>query len=162
MTSNAATPSTVRPIAGAFNAWMNEVIDHLGDASTNIDLVGTLLHREALPAQLRERSDVRFRLFKSIEAEARDEGGSGTPGSKSWPTRKTPGALKTAREFFEARRERMLEGSRVLWPERESYYDLQLMRHLPGRGCLPEGKAERAAAFGPRRLRSGHVSGDSS
>jgi predicted phage terminase large subunit-like protein len=37
-----------------------------------------------------------------------------------------------AGSFFEANRQLMLEGTQVLWPERESYYDLMVMRQTEG------------------------------
>lgn len=119
--------------------WMSEVIDHLGDASTNIDLIGTLLHNDALPKRLALRPDVRYEVFRSIMAEASDQ--------ELWTAwrdivinMEDPGRIEAARRFFEERRERMLEGAEVLWPERESYYDLQLLRVNIGHAAFDKEK----------------------
>lgn len=107
--------------------WLHEVIDHLGDGYTNIDLIGTLLHTDALPRRMAERPDVRFRLFKSIESEAVEEGlwrrwENVVRGSESGD------GIEEARRYFEARRDAMLRGTRVLWPEKEDYPSLRLLR----------------------------------
>lgn len=119
--------------------WLREVIEHLGDAFTHIDLIGTLLHRDALPLRLGRRSDVRIVTFRSIrrEADRRD----------LWDRWRllvrdasSPDDLEIAREFFDARRELMLAGSKVLWPEKEDYYALQLMRANQGRDAFDKEK----------------------
>lgn len=109
--------------------WVGEVVDHLGDRYTNIDLIGTLLHRDALPRRMADRPDVRFRIYQAIESESE-------PASRvlweQWSgiLRNTalPGRADEARAYFESRREAMVRGSRVLWPEKEDYYDLQFLR----------------------------------
>jgi len=40
--------------------------------------------------------------------------------------------LEAAKLYFEANREKMLEGTEVLWPEWESYYDLMVIREREG------------------------------
>lgn len=112
--------------------WLSEVIENLGDKSTNLDLIGTLLHREALPATLAERPDVTARKYVSIMSESRD-----SSLWEAWRKRlfnfSNPDRLRDALEFYEANRAAMDDGAEVLWPERESYYDLQLMRATRGR-----------------------------
>lgn len=119
--------------------WLCEVIEHLGDAFTHIDLIGTLLHRDALPVRLAERPDVRHRTFRAIIHEA--------DGQELWRQwrglvrdAESPEDLERAREFFQARRERMLAGSNVLWPEKEDYYALQLMRATQGEAAFDKEK----------------------
>src|SRR5262249_53785448 len=43
-----------------------------------------------------------------------------------------PTHQEDARAFFEAHEDAMLKGAEVLWPERESYYDLMVMRLVEG------------------------------
>jgi predicted phage terminase large subunit-like protein len=141
----------------AVHEWMAQVIENLGNGYTNIDLIGTLLHPDALPARLAGRPDVQFVRFRSIEREADrndlwDE----------WRARQfdlnDPDRLANAQRFFDERRDEMLRGARVLWPEKESYYDLQALRARIGDEAFDkekqnEPRAEGASIFHPARFR---------
>jgi predicted phage terminase large subunit-like protein len=137
--------------------WFAETVENLGDRYTNIDVIGTLLHPDALPARLARRPDVVACRFASILAEARDqalwERWRGLFHDLSDPDR-----LAHARAFFEERREAMLAGSVVLWPEKEDYYALQVMRETRGRAAFDKEKQNQpalaqAGLFGRERLR---------
>ena len=119
--------------------WFHEVVENLGDRYTNIDLIGTLLHPDALPARLAERPDVVARTFRSIISEATDQ--------TLWDRWRAlfhdlsdADRLANARAFFEANREAMLAGAQVLWPEKEDYYALQVMRETRGRAAFDKEK----------------------
>lgn len=144
--------------------WFDEVIANLGNGYTNIDLIGTLLHREALPARIADRAETRFRQFVSIESEALDE--------KLWERWRAlyhdlndPDRLAAARDFFEARRDAMLAGARVLWPEKEDYYALCALRERIGRRAFDKEKQnapadDRDAMFTASQLRRFRIEGD--
>lgn len=119
--------------------WFDEVIANLGNGYTNIDLIGTLLHRDALPLRLSSRSDTCFREFAAIESEARNQ--------ELWDAWRgifhnltDPDRIDAARQFFDERREEMLEGARVLWPEKEDYYALCALRERIGRRAFDKEK----------------------
>lgn len=144
--------------------WMTEVIENLGNGYTHIDLIGTLLHPRALPARLAERPDVQSKIFRAILAEADSK-----DLWESWRQRvfdlSHPKRLANAREFFDANREAMLDGASVLWPEKESYYDLQLMRAIRGEASFNKEKqnaplAEGASTFSIASLRRFRREGD--
>jgi len=90
--------------------WFREVVENLGDRSTNIDLIGTLLHRDALPARLLERPDVTGKTFRSILDEA-----ARADLWDAWRARlnnfEDPSACATPVNFI-IRTSEMLEGSR--------------------------------------------------
>lgn len=111
--------------------WLREVIEYLGDTFTNIDLIGTLLHRDALPERLRPRPDVRYRKYRAIMREA-DRQDLWREWRELVRDAESPDDLEAARWFFDARRELMLAGSEALWPDKEDYYALQLMRAHQG------------------------------
>ncbi len=119
--------------------WFDEVIVNLGSGTTNIDLVGTLLHRDALPARLMLRPDACAATFVSIESEADRQ-----DLWEAWRARylnlNDPDRLATARAFFEARSESMLAGARVLWSQKEDYYDLCALRERIGRRAFDKEK----------------------
>lgn len=137
--------------------WMCEVVENLGNGYTNIDLIGTLLHPEALPARLGERPEVKMVKFASIIAEARNQ--------SLWNRWReilfdlnNPDRAEDARRFYDERREAMDLGAEVLWKQKESYYDLQLMRASRGEASFNKEKQNEpqdddATCFPMRRLR---------
>jgi len=111
--------------------WFNEVLENIGNGYTNVIVVGTLLHPDSLLAKILKRPDFESRVFRAIESFAET-----AALWEEWRARfndlSNPRRLETARGFFESRREAMLKGTRVLWPEKEDYYDL--MCQLTARG----------------------------
>lgn len=105
--------------------WFQDVVSKIGDNKTNIDFIGTVLHRKSLLKSLLSNPRYFGREYKAIE---------------SWHVNKDLWALwqgiynnidnenrvEEAKAFFEANKDKMLEGTSVLWPEKEPYYDLQI------------------------------------
>ena len=114
-------------------SWFARVILHLGSKATNIIVTGTIHHYDSLLYKL--TSETEFpgwikRIYKAIE---------------SWPSHpdlwdrwariyrtneehKGQRGPEAAKEYFLESQEDMMEGVKVLWPERESFYDLMIMR----------------------------------
>lgn len=107
--------------------WFHGALMKAGDGDTNVVNFATALHREALAMELHRQPGWRSQLFRSIEV---------------WPQRMDlwreweeryanaddPDAAGDARAFFEDRRDEMLAGAELLWPEHESLYSLMAMR----------------------------------
>lgn len=148
----------------ALAEWFDEVIANLGNGYTNIDLIGTLLHREALPARISSRPDAHSVRFASIENEALDE--------KLWDRWRAlyhdlndPDRLATARAFFDERHDEMLAGAQVLWPEKEDYHALCALRERIGRRAFDKEKQnapadDLSAMFTASQLRRFKIDGD--
>ncbi|BBO36204.1 hypothetical protein [Lacipirellula parvula] len=106
--------------------WFHGALLKAGDRSTNIVNFATALHRDALAMELDRSPGWRSRLFRAIER---------------WPERmdlwaaweeryanpRDPWATANARAFFEERRDAMLAGVELLWPEHEDLYSLMQM-----------------------------------
>ncbi len=144
--------------------WMSEVVENLGNGYTNLDLIGTLLHPDALPMRLAKRPDARLQKYRSILTEA-DHAGLW----EEWRARlfdlSDPDRVATARKFFEERRGEMLKGAQALWPEKEDYYHLQMLRATRGVASFNQEKqneppAEGEAIFAPATLARFSVRGD--
>ncbi|MFW6303955.1 MAG: hypothetical protein ACOC2L_04970 [Candidatus Sumerlaeota bacterium] len=112
--------------------WYNEVIENLGDSYTVIEIVGTLLHPDALLARLLERPDFDARVYRSIEQFAKRED-LWDEWRDIFATLDDPDRLDSARAYFNAHRADMLRGTRVLWQDREDYYDLMCQLTTKGR-----------------------------
>ena len=104
--------------------WLHDVASKIGDEQTNIEIVGTVLHREALLVKTLQNPRYKAREYRAIE---------------SWAERKDlwdkwrgiycnlddDGRLENARKFYLENEDEMLRGTEVLWPEKEPYYALQ-------------------------------------
>ncbi|MCB9858471.1 MAG: phage terminase large subunit [Phycisphaerales bacterium] len=121
--------------------WFNGTLLKAGHPETNVVVVGTILHHDSLLAKLVDPRIQRGwlgRTYKAVEAfserpdlweawssiyhdRAEHEGCSGR---------------EAARAYFEANKELMLRGAKVLWPELESYLDLMEMREAEGRASF--------------------------
>lgn len=123
-------------------AWFERSVLKAGATGvTNVLVVGTLLHYDSLLAHLlgpaggRPAPGWTAQKYQAVIAWAeRDDlwqqwesiyGHRVEHESRSGP--------EAARAFFEANRDAMLQGSQVLWPEREGYYELMDMRLTEGR-----------------------------
>lgn len=103
--------------------WFNEVLENLGNGYTNIIVIGTLLHPDSLLANIVKRPDFESEVFRAVESFADD-----AALWEEWRARfndlSDSQRLRTARAFFERHDEQMRKGTRVLWPSKESYYQL--------------------------------------
>ena len=118
-------------------SWFTKTLLKAGAKNFNIIAIGTLLHPDSLLARLTrpqefpnwdkkiykavisfsERKDL-WEEWKNILFARNDfEGEIG---------------VKAADKFFEAHREEMLEGTKVLWPEIEDYYKLMKIKDIEG------------------------------
>lgn len=122
--------------------WLREVVENLGAGYTNVDVVGTMLHRDALPARVLTRPDVGARVFRSILRES-DRPELWDRWRDLLSDLSDPHRTTRARIFFEANRVEMLAGARALWDAREPYYDLQLMRASLGETAFDKEKQNR-------------------
>lgn len=103
--------------------WYMQVISKVGNKFTNIDVVGTILHPESLLIDLTKNAAYDSKIYKAII---------------SWSTRQdlwnewtkiytnlddADRKLKS-NEFYLAHATDMLQGTKVLWEEHETYLDL--------------------------------------
>src|SRR5665213_2098820 len=107
--------------------WFMQVISKVGNKFTNIHVIGTILHNESLLMGLTKNAAYDSKIYKAII---------------SWSTRQDLWNEWTklytdlddlerkpkAEAFYAENMHKLLEGTKVLWPEHESYLDL--MREL--------------------------------
>ena len=111
--------------------WFFDVVSNLGSTDTNIEVVGTILHRQSLLKKLQKNPAYKSRLYKAVISWATNR--------KLWNKwRKIYSNLEdenrdaSSNKFFQKNQTAMLKGVKVLWPERESY--LYLMKELVEKG----------------------------
>ena len=110
--------------------WLNKDLLHVhGEKGTFTDIliVGTILGKEALlPALLdpTEYPDWSSKKFKAVLKFSNS--GLWDDWEEVYKNRFDEERINTARVFFEEHKEEMLEGTEVLWPEGDPYYDLMV------------------------------------
>ena len=109
----------------------------LGQPGTNVEIIGTILHPQSLLAGLLQNPGFTSYKYRAVlqfpTAEA-------LPLWQEWRAifvdLSNPQRQEEARAFYEAHEDVMLQGTQVLWPERESYYDLMVMRLVEGESAF--------------------------
>jgi len=113
-------------------SWFFKALMKIGQPDTVFIVVGTVLHYSSLLSDLLAKPGWKGRKFKSVIAWS---------DSRLWDRWRQifadisigkEAAEAEADAFFEANREAMLQGTEVLWPEREPYYYLMKMRVSEG------------------------------
>lgn len=111
--------------------WFHEVVTNLGDEHTSIEIVGTVLHRDSLLMRLKRNPSYRTKIYKSV-IEWSDREDLWQEWKKIYSNLEDERREDSAREFFNLHKVDMLKGTKVLWPEKEPYYDL--MKQLVEKG----------------------------
>jgi len=118
-------------------SWFRATLLNTGHPHTNVIVIGTILHQDSLLAALvdRDRSPGwNGRKYKAVEKfsdnpQLWERWSSIFCSREEYEGNIGPEAAKL---YFEANREKMLEGTKVLWPEWDSYYELMVMRESNG------------------------------
>ncbi len=118
-------------------SWFRKTLLNTGHPYTNVVVIGTILHQDSLLAALvdRDRSPGwNGRKYKAVEKfsdnpQLWEKWASIFRGHDDYEGSAGPDAAKS---YFKANRQQMLEGTKVLWPELDSYYELMVMRESEG------------------------------
>lgn len=120
---NVNTPEQRRKLL----SWFDKAVSECGDTYTDIVYIGTLLHYDSLLANVFRKPSYETRKYQGVIHWA-----DNTELWDAWEALYTrlsdPNHKETARAFYEANREAMLEGTAVLWEEKWSYYALMCKR----------------------------------
>lgn len=103
--------------------WLQEVVSNLGSNRTHIEIVGTVLHRDSLLMKLTKNPAYASNIYKAIITWA-DNQDLWHQWTKIYSSIENENRAVEARRFYEQNQAEMLKGTKVLWPEKESYYDL--------------------------------------
>ena len=117
--------------------WFTKMVLNLGSEKSNYIVVGTILHFDSLLAKI--ISDEEFpgwekKIYKSVKSFSAnpllwDKWEQIYRGKDLYNEDSGP---DVAKKFFEDNKDKMLEGTEVLWPEKEPYYELMLMKAQKG------------------------------
>lgn len=124
---NVQTPEQRRKL----KSWFEKAVSKAGDTYTDIMYIGTILHYDALLANVLKNPRYRSKTYRAIIQEAEN-----TALWEQWESIYTnlfdPDHVENARSFYEANKAAMDVGTEVLWSEKFTYYDLMEMRVSEG------------------------------
>ena len=127
-------------------AWFKKAVLKAGTtAKTNVIAVGTVLHYESFLAQLLDAKKMpgwTTRKYQAVQSWAEHE--------DLWQKWQNiynhheefigQTGRTAARDFYEANKKKMLKGTKVLWPQREDYYQLLEIRLTEGQASFDSEK----------------------
>lgn len=110
--------------------WFWKAVCKAGDSYTDLVTIGTILHYDSLLAKLLDNPGFSSQIFRAVLSE------SPSRLWEEWKKRFTdlsdPKREEHALTFYRAHKREMNAGAKVLWPQKFSYYDLQVMRLTEG------------------------------
>ncbi|GAB6158290.1 phage terminase large subunit [Desulfotomaculum varum] len=111
--------------------WFYKAVSKAGDTYTDIVYIGTLLHFDALLANVAKNPQYKTVKYRGVISFAKNEE-LWSAWEAIYTDLNNDNRQEDARAFFEANREEMLEGTEVLWEAKLSYYDLMVIRVSEG------------------------------
>ena len=111
--------------------WFYKAVSKAGDTYTDIVYIGTLLHFDALLANVAKNPSYKSVRYQGVISFATN-GELWDAWESIFTDLSNDNRQEDALEFYQANREAMLEGTAVLWEEKLSYYDLMVIRISEG------------------------------
>ena len=143
---NVQSPEQRRKLEG----WYYRALSKAASDNADIFVIGTLIHYDSLLSHLLKNPVYKTHIYKSVIS------WSTSPLWDDWErlviNLEDPNRIETARLFFEEHKEEMLEGTEVLWPEKEPYYALMLQRVADGPGAFSSEKQNEPLSAEDRRF----------
>jgi len=111
--------------------WFFKAVSKAGDDYTDIVYIGTILHYDSLLSKVLKNPAYQSVKYKAVISFAeRDDLWS--EWEKIFTDLDNENREQDAKAFFEANKGEMLKGTKVLWEDKLSYYDLMVMRVSEG------------------------------
>ena len=111
--------------------WFYKAVSKAGDTYTDIVYIGTLLHFDALLANVAKNPSYKAVRYQGVISFA-DHTELWDAWERIFTDLSNDRRQEEALAFYEANREEMLQGTAVLWEEKLSYYDLMVIRISEG------------------------------
>ncbi len=115
--------------------WFKKAVSKAGDDYTDIIYIGTLLHYDSLLANTLKNPAYRAIKYKAVisfsEADSLWQ-----QWTEIYTDLANDGREREALAFFQQHQATMLAGTKVLWEEKLSYYDLMVMRVSEGESAF--------------------------
>lgn len=130
--------------------WHSKALSKAGDERTDKIVIGTVMHYDSLLNKLLKNPVYHTQKYQSVIQ------WSNSPLWDQWEKLVTnledKDRLKTAYAFFLEHQQEMLEGTKVLWEEKEPYYNLMLQRVADGPAAFSSEKQNEPLSDDERRF----------
>lgn len=131
-------------------SWHSKALSKAGDERTDKIVIGTIMHYDSLLAKLLKNPIYLTRKYQAILK------WSASAKWKEWEAIVTdlqnPLRLEQARAFYDVSEAEMLEGTQVLWPQKEPYYSLMLQLIADGPAAFSSEKQNEPLSDDERRF----------
>lgn len=131
-------------------SWWTKAASKAGDERTDKIIIGTILHYNSLLSDLLKNPIYKSRKYQAVIK------WSNSPLWDEWEQIVTnledDNRLVNARQFFDEHMDAMLAGTQVLWPTKESYYNLMLQRVADGPAAFSSEKQNEPLSDDERRF----------
>ncbi|MDI3547899.1 MAG: hypothetical protein PWR10_1551 [Halanaerobiales bacterium] len=111
--------------------WFYKAVSKAGDDYTDILYIGTLLHYDSLLAKVLKNPGYNSVTYKAVISFAKNKG-LWDIWESIYTDLANENREKDAYQFYLDNKDKMLEGTKVLWPEKMSYYELMKIRVTEG------------------------------
>lgn len=111
--------------------WYFKAVSKAGDDYTDILYIGTLLHYDSLLANILKNPGYKSVKYKAVISFANNQG-LWDMWKDIYTDLENPNREEESYNFYLENKEEMLEGTKVLWEQKLSYYDLMVMRISEG------------------------------
>ena len=115
--------------------WFKKAVSKAGDDYTDIIYIGTLLHYDSLLANTLKNPAYRAIKYKAVISFS-EEDALWQQWTEIYTDLANDGRERDALAFFHMHEAAMLAGTKVLWEEKLSYYDLMVMRVSEGESAF--------------------------
>lgn len=115
--------------------WFKKAVSKAGDDYTDIIYIGTLLHYDSLLANTLKNPAYRAIKYKAVISFS-EEDALWQQWTEIYTDLANDGRERDALAFFHMHEALMLAGTKVLWEEKLSYYDLMVMRVSEGESAF--------------------------
>ena len=111
--------------------WFYKAVSKAGDTYTDIVYIGTILHYDSLLSKVLRNPEYHCVKYRGVISFSDNHGLWGA-WEAIYTDLENEQRQEDAKEFFEANKEEMLEGTEVLWEAKLSYYDLMIIKISEG------------------------------
>lgn len=131
-------------------SWWTKAVSKAGDERTDFIVIGTIIHSDSLLAKLLKNPVYKAKKYQAIIK------WSTSPLWDEWErilvNLGNTNAITDAEVFYKEHEAEMLEGTEVLWPEKEPYYNLMLQLISDGPASFSSEKQNEPLADEDRRF----------
>lgn len=104
--------------------WFQDVVGKLGDQGTSIKFIGTILHKQSLLAKVLKNPAYTGKIYRAIEKWS-DNPELWQRWEAIYTNLDNDNRLADSEKFYHENEAKLLKGTQVLWPARDSYLSLQ-------------------------------------